>query len=602
MKKKVFLVSVLFLILILPIVFAASDNTESSESQKVAQVKECLKNKIDEKKCKNLGFEEKLFSLLSVGECEDEFLDDSDGKECWPGTGCTIKATAQALIALENSGQNTEDAEDWLLDQKTNPSELVWYLQIESSQETKCTISYSSDDYTLNIEKEKQLSNGAGSCLTLSEGGWWLRIAPSCYEEEFEISCDQNFLTNLLFKQQSSSTIHVSEKTTTSSANGVNTEKVESFCFGKSSICDYEGSLWAAIALDYTGNEITSYLPYLITLSEDTTNAKFIPESFLYYLTDSYDFRNSLLLKQKANKYWEESGDRFYDTALALIPITDEPPEKTNSKNWLLDNKTRDSEGCWKGSISATGFILYSVWPSKHDHGGGIVTTESCEDNSGFCLSSIACSEAGGISLDYSCSGMSICCDKTKALETCWDQGGEKCSSDQICQAGVEADASDLVGDQICCIQGSCTTPQVESECVVAGGFCKLECSSEEKSTDQACDWRSDTCCVVKEKTVSNGTLWIWILSLGILIILLIIGYIYRDKLKAYWLAFKKRKSSPPGKGGPFFPTSPQPFPPRGIPPRRMIPPSNMPTRPMPARRPEGDMEDVLKKLKEMGK
>jgi len=227
----------------------------------------------------------------------------------------------------------------------------------------------------------------------LSEGSWWLRIAPSCYGEEIEISCDKRFLTNLLFRKSDSSTIHVSERTTESSAGGVNIEQVDSFCFGQSGKCNYEGSLWATLALHITDNDIDSYMPYLITFAEDSDNDKFLPESFLYYLTNSDEFRNNLLLKQKAGKYWEESGDRLYDTALALLPFTDEPQEKTNSKNWLLDDKTMDSDGCWKGSISATGFILYSVWRHSRggddgDGGGGGSgeTTLDCEDYSGYCL------------------------------------------------------------------------------------------------------------------------------------------------------------------------------------------------------------------------
>jgi hypothetical protein len=130
-----------------------------------------------------------------------------------------------------------------------------------------------------------------------------------------------------------------------------------------------------------------------------------------------------------------------------------------------------------------------------------------------------------------------------------------------------------------------------------------MECSSEEESISSACDDYSDVCCVVKT-TSAKSYLWIWILSLGILIILIGIGFLYRDKLKAYWIAtFKKGKSQPPSRGGPFLPPSFPSFPPRGIPPRRMVPPSNIPMRrPMPVKKPAGEMEEVLRKLKEMGK
>ncbi|MFH1365600.1 MAG: hypothetical protein ABIH28_03385 [archaeon] len=613
MKKRMFLFGILFLILIIPFAFAAVNDTGLSDTQKVNQAYECLKNKTEEKECDNLGFEEKVFALLAIGECEDELWEVSDSEECWPDGGCTIKATAQAILALDRAGEDVDDAEEWLLNQKTSPSEIVWYLQIESPEATTCKISYDDRDYSITINEEKQIASSAGSCLTLSEGDWWLRVAPSCYGKEIEISCDERFLTNLLFRQQTSSTIHVSEKTTESSANGINTEIVESFCFGQSGKCNYEGSLWAAMVLNYIGNDVNSYMPYLVTLSEDSANSKFIPESFLYTLTDSYDFRNSLLAKQKADKYWDESGDRFYDTALALLPIKDnEAEQKEDSKAWLLDNKTRDSEGCWKGSISATGFILYSLWPRAHSSDstgiGGDVSVVICASKSGFCLSSIACSETGGTKLgEYYCPGTSVCCSKNKILDTCFVQGGELCDFDETC-SGEPVDSSDSTMENICCVEGECTIYLAESECVAASGVCKMSCSDNEQEITHSCDYYGDLCCVVKESSTptSKNYLWVWVLSLGILIVLLVIGFLYKDKLRAYWIAFKSKGKgkSPPGPRGPFS-FSPPPFsnfPQRGIPPRRVIPPSNAPPRKPFSPRPAGDMEEVLKKLKEMGK
>ncbi len=605
MKKRILVFSILFLIFILPLVFAENESATLTDSQKVDQSYTCLKDKISEKGCSNLGFEEKVFAVMSIGKCKSELVSEGKNDECWPSKSCTLKETAQAILALNEAGKSTTEAEEWLLDQKMSPSELTWYLQIESPEETNCKISYDNKDYNIVINKEKQISVGAGSCLALSEGQWWLRVAPSCYGKEFEISCDKRFLTNLLFKKQDSSTIHVSEITTESSADGVNKEMVESFCFGQGGKCDYEGSLWAAMALEKTDNSIYSYLPYLITLSEDSANSKYIPEMFLYYLTDSYDFRNALLYKQKANKYWDESGDRYYDTALALLSIQDEPTEKTNSKAWLLDDKMRDSEGCWKGSISTTAFILYSLWPRTHasDSGSGEIVVTTCESKSGFCLSSIACREAEGTELNYYCPGISVCCNKNKAEESCSLKGGVICSSDKKC-SGLSVDSAELVFGETCCVQGECIISVTESECVTAGGTCKLSCSDTELETSHSCDsyYNNDVCCMTPEET-SRGTLWIWILIFGILILLVIIAFLFRDKLRAHWIAFRgKGKPSSGPRGGPSLPPSRPFFPQRGIPPRRVIPSSTAPVRRASSPRPSGEMEEVLKKLKAMGK
>ncbi len=609
MKKKVLLFSILFLVLILPAIFAAANDTDLSDDEKVNQAYDCLQNKIEDKECDNLGFEEKVFSVLATGECLDELMDDGSNDECWPDNGCTLKSTAQAALALESEGEDTDDAVDWLFDQKMSPTDITWYLQIESPEETRCKISYDSNHYEIIINKEKQISVGAGSCLALSEGKWWLRIAPSCYGKDIRVSCDKRFLTNLLFKKQDSTIIHVSEKTTESSSGGENTERVDSFCFGQAGRCNYEGSLWAATALDFLDEDIDPYLPYLITLSEDDANSKFLSESFLFYITDSYDFRNSLLAKQKANKYWDESGDKFYDTAVALLSIKDDPSEKTSAKRWLLDNKTRDSEGCWKGSISATGFILYSIWPRAHSGGGGGggggTPGLSCSSHSGFCLSSTACSGAGGSQLNFDCAGMSVCCNKNKLLESCFNQGGEVCNSDKFCSGGTTVEASDVESGEECCIGGICTISIEQSECVAAAGTCRTSCNDGEVELDQSCDSFSDVCCAEEGNSFTGKNyLWIWILSLAILIVLVVMGFLYKDKLKAYWVSFTgKGKSSSQPRGGPFMPPSFPSFPPRGLPPRRIIPSST----PVPQRRPmpvkkTNEMDDVLKKLKDMGK
>ena len=213
MKKKVFLFGILIisLMLILPLAIAIN------ESQ-IDKAYECLEEKVKDR-CDSLSSEERIFSLLAIKECKDEIITDSQNDECWPGSGCRIKTTAQAILALDKSNVNIDKASEWLSSQKTTPLDIVWYLQIESSEETTCTITYSNSSYPITIGEDKKISSGAGSCLSLSEGGWWLQVSSGCYDKEFEIKChDNSFLTNLLFKKSASSTIHVLEDSHTASA------------------------------------------------------------------------------------------------------------------------------------------------------------------------------------------------------------------------------------------------------------------------------------------------------------------------------------------------------------------------------------------------
>src|SRR4030042_1154243 len=143
----------------------------------------------------------KTFSLLAIGECKSELSADSSSNQCWPKSGCTIKATAQAILALAKSGTDTKQAEDWLISHNTTPAGMDWLLQIESTNVTSCTIKYgTATPVTITVNDDKTLSGNAGSCLTVYNN-YWFRVSQSCYGQEFKVSCDKSFLTTLLYKK-----------------------------------------------------------------------------------------------------------------------------------------------------------------------------------------------------------------------------------------------------------------------------------------------------------------------------------------------------------------------------------------------------------------
>ena len=621
MKKRVFLLAILVisLIFILPAVFAEENNTVDAEQTKINDAYNCLENKVKDKSCSKLTSEEKIFSLLSIHKCEQELISDSQDKaKCWPKSKCEIKTTAQAILALNNLKTKTMQAEGWLLSQNVTALDIEWLLQIESKDQTKCTINYDSSSHTIMIDESKKINANAGSCLTLyptSYGGYWLKVSPGCYGKKFETSCDKDFRTTLLFKKKTSPTYHISEKINSASAGGITEENVNSLCFGKDGSCNYEGSLWAVLVLDSLDYDTAPFLPYLVTLADD--NEKYMPEVFLSFLTGYSDFRNDLLSKQKSNKYWEESGNKFYDTALALYPFQYETPiEKTNSIKWLLDPKVQGKDGCWdSGNIVNNGFLLFSIWPKA------IPIVEEgkpdCESSNYYCMSSMSCQEAGGNILNnYECSSVFECCDKAKSLDTCADMGGKTCNSNEACLDGRTEDAADLDSGQTCCLGGGYCEEKGEEEkldCTSVGGQCREICEEGEGADyNSACMVSTDTCCI--KKTGEKKSLW-WIWILLFLIILTALGIIFRDKLRPFWFKIKSKfgksgLSTGAGPRRPGFPPGPMMG---GVPPRRMMPmrplpqPHNIPAKTRPFPRPAasnktGELDDVLKKLKDMSK
>jgi len=580
MGKKVLLI--FLFVLILSMFFVTAQNKTDVDKEAY----DCLEDKV-QGNCDSLSFEEQIFSLLAIGECKDEVLDDSNYMS-------DTKLTAQAIWALDNAGINTDDADEWLLSQNMTPDDMDWLLQIESTDATTCSITYGGAIYSgINIGEDKRITGLVGSCLNFYNNNLWLRITPTCYNEEFQVSCQNSFLTTLLYKKTDSNTLYVSSDTHSASSGGTTTEKVSSSCFTQGSSCNYEASLWAAMVMDLKGYDVSSYLPYLITMADETENIKYLPEAFLYSLTNN--FRNELLTKQIGDQWWLVSGDKYYDTALALLPFQGETiTQKTNTINWL--SEVQKDDGCWDTNTRNIAFILYSLWPRRVSLGD---VGDDCEDSGHYCMSRLSCSDSGGEVLEsFDCFGTSVCCSREKVLDTCSEQGGEICDSDEKCSVStVEA----LDTDE-CCV-GSCRPPTEKTECQLYGdGNCRTSCYSNEEESEYNCPSGS-ICCV--EKTAKASYWWIWVLI--VLIILTILGIIFRKNLRIYLTKIKERLGkfkfggAKPGPKPRFPPGGPGGIPQRSVP-RRILPPSQGRPVQRPPQRSKTEIDDVLKKLKEMGK
>lgn len=632
MKKSVLISIVFFTILVTTqFIFAAESNSSNlttsdltEDSDKVDLAYNCLKDKIESKTCEDLTLSEKTFSVMATGKCLSELVDDSKGDgKCWPSTNCKVKESAQAMIALKRAGSKTEDVKEWILTKNQSAEDLQWFLQVEGNEEMTCSIKYSGTVYSgVKINEDKTISSGAGSCISVYDK-YWLIISPDCYDEEFVVSCDKSFQTNLMYKKTTSSVFYVSQKTNSGPAESTTSEKINSQCFGDEGTCDYASTLWAVYALaSVSSYDISPFWPYLQIMAEENENI--LPEGVLYYVSSSTSFKSKLLEKQESDGYWDASGDKFYDTAFALLPLGESSSEKTKSMNWLLSSGVQDEDGCWKGNILNTAFLLYSLWP-RAVSADSSSTSPDCTDSGYFCVSRLDCSSASGTSLaGYSCPKVGDACCTKNALSSCTSLGGTVCSSSQTCSGSTQT-TSDLTSGQTCCISGTCTAKVVEeeTECEQYSGTCvpsAYGCSSLEESKDYSCATSSEICCVKKTTTTKeSSSLWIWIVFLILLILLVVLAILFRDKLRPYWIKIKSKFE----KGGktrptfrPGFPNSPSSAIPIRSPDRRVLPPQNYPQRPVnspqptqqnlpkpsPQNKQKDEMEEVLKKLKEMSK
>lgn len=595
MRKEVILFSILALVFIIP--FAAALNSTIT-----TKAKGCILDKVSNEGCDTFGLNDQIFTLLSAKRCKSELLNQAVNGECFGESGCTVKETSQGVLALSESNSDTTSFVNWISLQNRTVPDLEWLLQVDSKEPSTCTITdEASSTYTVSIGADKKLTLSGSNCLQVDSTGYWLRINPSCYDQEFSISCDKAFLTSLLFKKVNSKIFFVASEAQTKSAGGTTFEKIKygSLCLKKGANCDYEGTAWAALVFKKIGEDYTPYLPYLTAYQSE--NEGYLPEAFLYYLTGKEEYKQQLVEKQIGNRYWDALGNKYTDTALALLPFSSEDFEaKTNAVDWL--STIQGSEGCWDSkNLAETGFLLYSLTGSPvTGNESGDEESFNCTDSGYYCIPDADCSYDNLLGSSYDCSGFSdVCCKEDTTSQDCQ---ANICDSyfNEKCPSGSEDFSVNMSDGQTCCLADcvSTTPTQTNGTCTINNGICRdYNCDSGEEISDfYDCQDSSQLCCI----PTKGGTSW-WIWLLIILIILAVVAIIFKDKLKAFYLKIKSKKSKPKK----ITPTMPQRIPPRRpLPTRKIFPKRTVaPRRPVQkSQKKQSELDDVLKKLKEMGK
>jgi len=598
-KEGVILVIILFSILlaanagiltpVLAVNNSSSNNISASDSQLVNKAYNCLKGKVAAaSNCDSLSAEEQAFALLALAydstsqqNCKTALESKGRDNMCWPSTGCKLKDTALAMLARNYIELDVSAARDWLLAQNSTPTNLEWYLQIDTTERASCDISIDgASAHTVIIDDNKKINTDAGSCLSRAQNNYWLKVSPSCYDKKFTISCDKQFFTSLLYKKQNSQTIFVSSQTNNAPADGTTEETVNVKCLAQGNVCDYEGSLWAALALSKAGVSIDFLIPYLSAASVD--NEKYLPNAFLFMLTAEDLYWSGLVSQITPQKYWQAASTpytKYYDSALAImaLEITDSV-EAEDAKSYFLSNEA--SDGCWPG-IRDTSILLFSGWPKQPANVD--YSVNPCQPTY-YCISSGDCALAGGTTLSRNCPSSSlatVCCTAPAQTLSCINKGGVTCQSNENC-VGNAVSASDVNN---CCV-GTCEVQQ-EYTC----NSCKTACGSSEKELDAGSCPLSQVCCGSKSKSYW----WIWLLV--ILIILIVLAILFREKLKLYWMMLvSKFKKTPPAAA----PQQPAGMMRRPMFPQRQMPAGMPPIQPSKPIGKSADFESTLKKLKEM--
>jgi len=592
MKKEGIFILVI-LLLIFPII-SAQNTTETSE--KIEKGFECLESKAED--CSSLTNQEIALTILATPDnILDDCISELESRKSSDNWG-NIRDTALAILSLQHAGKSTKNSEEWILNRSRTPTELIWYLEQDSEGETQCHIGYDSSDYLITIRENKKIDKNAGPCLTRAQSNFWLQIASECYGKEFTLECEKDFIGTLLYKNKNSPTIYVLEGTKSAQAYGSVKLKVNSKCFGESS-CDYEATLWATLSLLKTGHNIEEFIPYIIAMSE--TNKKYLPDSFIYMITNYEGYATKLISAQKLGNYWEAENsayNKYYDTSLTLLSLGSSSSEQIqNAKNWLFF--AQDSKGCWQNSIRETAIVLWALSGRSGKTPSGDQVTY-CSQAGYFCVPSSECPTDQDVGASYFCPVQSETCCMTENLKICSEYGGEVCGSNEVC-TGNERKSSDT--DKCC--TGECVERITETECESMFYVCKDSCSESQEEVDFSCNY-GQVCCRTKTEETS-GSSWIWILSILILVVIIIILFLYRKKLKLYWFKLKSRFKKDKGGGFPPWSRGPPRYPPQqrpqfkpGFPPIRRTHPLYPSSRGRTNKSEDKETSNVFSKLKEM--
>src|SRR3989338_4116379 len=197
MKKIGVSVASLLIILSFSFLVSAATNTTNTTSSTIdAKALSCIQNSIGSgsggaDKCSSLSVEEQALAVLTTGKCVAALTAKGSDGECWPSSNCELKQTALASLAL-----NSVKGEKWLLSKGISPPDLNWFIQIDTDDSSKCSVSYNSRTYSFKILDDKKIDSNAGSCLKRARDSYWLQVDKSCVQNTFEISCNSKFTSN----------------------------------------------------------------------------------------------------------------------------------------------------------------------------------------------------------------------------------------------------------------------------------------------------------------------------------------------------------------------------------------------------------------------
>lgn len=410
-------------------------------------------------------------------------------QNCWPESGCTVKDTAFAMLALYLVGKEEEarKAEAWLKKGQTpSLTQGNWWLQVDTASSGTCKVTYTRGEKEVSKDIKVEVGNfpdcGGGTFFDLEkclETGLLNNYASL----ELYVDCSGLDGAKIAIAYFSGTAYYLYEEV----AEKVGTLTVKNGCFGKGykdKTCSYDSTLYAEWALSKIQSKVSSEL-YLQDSYEPTNS---IHNAVLYILTKDADYSSTLVAKQRTDGSWEGNP---YSTALSILSLKESGiyvQQIEKAEEWLKDRQQED--GSWSGKILDTAMVLYAAF-----HDG--ISLPSCVDskkNQGE--RGIDCGgPCGLLPYDDDCCANAVRDENEDGVDcggVCGPCLEKVCDEDGICDEVAGEDCQNCPDDcQTCddlCSNGKMDTASAE-EGIDCGGLCPIDCSEIVCVVNNKCEY-----------------------------------------------------------------------------------------------------------------
>ncbi len=400
-------------------------------------------------------------------------------KHCWPKDGCKTKDTAFALWVLDSYGEDTADGEAWLQKSITAALRDNWFLEVITTNNGTCRISYTKSDATTQTQRDVAVSQGKFPSCRGNFPSTFFELN-TCLENNLlasnpgvslDVNCNELGPSTIISVIYNSGNKYYLIKEAATSRDVV---AIENGCFGEAakSSCSSDSSLFANWAL----REIDSDVRVSLWLKNNYDSLRVADNALLFLASDEQARQHYLRQLKSLQRNDGSFNNQVFDTAAAVLALKDaqSTTELDAAVNWLKSKQAAD--GSWENNLYKSAFVLYSAFGSASV---ALPPIGPGGPELGFCGD-------GTCDPDENSNDCPIDCPATR-------EG--PCVENGVCDVSF-GENSQNCGQDCSCGDGMCDSSEDEQSCSRdCRGSAEQECGNNVVEGTEECDGSEDAFC-----------------------------------------------------------------------------------------------------------